>query len=190
MFGSLKKAGIDWIVVFLGNPGEKYTGTRHNVGFMTADACGTRIMKSKFHALTAKTQLDGQNVFLMKPQTYMNLSGTAVAEAARFFKIAPERVIVVSDDVSLPLGKLRIRTGGSAGGHNGLKSIAESLGTQEFPRIKIGVGTPSNGGMVDWVLGTFKGTDAKTIAEAAAKAWDAACVYITQGPDAAMSKFN
>lgn len=194
MFERFKKPSIGWIVVFLGNPGSKYENTRHNVGFMTASVCekktNTKIIKSQFHALTGKCTLSDQTVLLVKPQTFMNLSGNSAAEAARFYKVPPERVLVVSDDVSLPLGTLRVRTKGSAGGHNGLKNIAEKLGTQEYPRVKIGVGGPGQGDMVDWVLGSFKGEDAKVIANAAENAWEAVCTYITDGADAAMSRFN
>jgi PTH1 family peptidyl-tRNA hydrolase len=132
------KAAADWIVAFLGNPGQRYEGTRHNAGFMAAAVLekdkGIKINRVRFHALTAAAVLGGAKVFLMKPQTYMNLSGEAVGAAARFYKIPPERIIVVSDEMALPVGKLRVRSGGSAGGHNGLKSIIAHLGTDRFPR--------------------------------------------------------
>ena len=128
----------------------------------------------------------------MKPVTYMNLSGEAVGEAARFYKIPPERVLVISDDVSLPIGKLRIRKGGSAGGHNGLKSIIQHLGTDQFPRIKIGVGEKPHPDydMADWVLSKFTGEDLKTIQAAVKKAADAVACYVEHGPDKAMNRFN
>ena len=188
--------GADWIVVFLGNPGPKFAGTRHNAGFMTADKCekatGAKIIKARFKALTAQTKVGGQSVLLMKPQTFMNLSGDAVIEAAKFYKVPAERVLVVSDDISLPTGKLRIRTKGSAGGHNGLKSIIARLGTEAFPRVKIGVGAPPHPDydMADWVLGTFKNQDAEDMDAATARAWDAAVCYITEGPEKAMDRFN
>ena len=194
--GLFQKSGVDWIVVFLGNPGPKYAGTRHNAGFMTADECekdtGERIIRARFQALTAQTKVGGQTVLLMKPQTFMNLSGDAVIQAVHFYKTPPERVLVVSDDVSLPLGKLRIRTKGSAGGHNGLKSIIARLGTDAFPRVKIGVGAPPHPeyDMADWVLGSFKNQDAEDMAEAARRAWEAVKSYVTDGPERAMSKFN
>ena len=194
--GLFQKSGVDWIVVFLGNPGLKYAGTRHNAGFMTADECekdtGERIIRARFQALTAQTKVGGQTVLLMKPQTFMNLSGDAVIQAVHFYKTPPERVLVVSDDVSLPLGKLRIRTKGSAGGHNGLKSIIARLGTDAFPRVKIGVGAPPHPeyDMADWVLGSFKNQDAEDMAEAARRAWEAVKSYVTDGPERAMSKFN
>ena len=135
--------GTEWIVVFLGNPGPRYAGTRHNVGFLTADACekdtGVRILKARFRALTALTKIGGAGVLLMKPQTFMNLSGDAVIQAVKYYQVPPERVVVVSDDVSLPLTKLRVRRGGSAGGHNGLKSIIARLETDAFPRVRWGL---------------------------------------------------
>ena len=188
--------GVQWLVVFLGNPGLKYRSTRHNAGFLAADAvekdCGVSIDRLRFHALTAQAELGGQKVLLMKPVTYMNLSGEAVGEAARFYKLPPERVLVISDDVSLPLGKLRIRKGGSAGGHNGLKSIIQHLGTDQFPRIKVGVGQKPHPDydMADWVLSKFAGEDLKTITEAIRKAADAVECLIQEGPDKAMNRFN
>ena len=188
--------GVEWIVVFLGNPGPKFAGTRHNVGFMTADKCekatGAKIMKSRDKALTDRITVDGHGVLLMKPQTFMNLSGDAVGPAAKFFKVPADHVIVVSDDVSLPVGKLRIRTKGSAGGHNGLKSIIAALGTDAFPRVKVGVGSPTHPDydMADWVLGTFKNQDAEDIDVATERAWDAVVCYITEGPEKAMDCFN
>lgn len=197
MFEFMKKSGgVDWLVVFLGNPGLKYAGTRHNAGFMTADkcekACGVKITRSRFKALTAQLRLGQESVLLMKPQTFMNLSGDAVAEAVRFYKLPPERVLVVSDDVSLPVGKLRVRTKGSAGGHNGLKSIIARLGTDAFPRVKIGVGAPAHPDheMIDWVLGCFRDQDALDIDAACGNAWEAVESYIIYGAEKTMSKFN
>lgn len=187
---------VGWIVVFLGNPGMKYDKTRHNAGFMTADKCekatGARITRVRFRALTEQTRVGEETVLLMKPQTYMNLSGEAVGEAAKFYKVPPERVLVVSDDVSLPTGKLRIRAKGSAGGHNGLKSIIQHLGTDAFPRVKIGVGAPPHPDydMADWVLGRFTGKDAQDMDAACARAWEAVETVITQGTEKAMSQFN
>ena len=187
---------VDWIVVFLGNPGTKYDKTRHNAGFMTADKCekatGARITRVRFRALTDQTRVGEETVLLMKPQTYMNLSGEAVGEAAKFYKVPPERVLVVSDDVSLPTGKLRIRAKGSAGGHNGLKSIIQHLGADAFPRVKIGVGAPPHPDydMADWVLGRFTGKDAQDMDAACARAWEAVETVITQGTEKAMSQFN
>ena len=184
------------LVVGLGNPGEKYENTRHNVGFLTVDELAERarvpVQKLKHRALTNTLEVGGVKVLLMKPVTYMNLSGEAVGEAARFYKLPPERVLVISDDVSLPLGKLRIRKGGSAGGHNGLKSIIQHLGTDQFPRIKVGVGQKPHPDydMADWVLSKFAGEDLKTITEAIRKAADAVECLIQEGPDKAMNRFN
>lgn len=188
--------GVQWLVVFLGNPGLKYQNTRHNAGFLTADVvekdCGVRIDRLRFHALTAQTELGGQKVLLMKPQTYMNNSGEAVAPAAKFYKVPPEHILVVSDEIHLQPGRLRIRTKGSAGGHNGLKSIIACLGTDAFPRIRIGVGAPPHPDydMPDWVLGTFRGADKTAMDDAAARAAEACAAYIRDGADRAMSRFN
>lgn len=188
--------GVSWLAVFLGNPGLRYEGTRHNAGFMAADEMekitGAAINRSRFRALTGVCEIGGQGVMLMKPQTYMNLSGEAAAQAARFYKIEPSRVIVVSDEISLPIGKLRIRQKGSAGGHNGLKNIIACLGTEEFPRVRIGVGAPPcpEYDMADWVLGTFKGQDAEIMQEAARRAAQAVECYIADGAERAMGKFN
>lgn len=192
----MNKGGVSWLVVFLGNPGLKYNGTRHNAGFMAADAMekklGVRIDRLRFKALTQTTDIAGQKVMLMKPQTYMNLSGDAVIQAVKFYKLQPEKVIVVSDETSLPVGKLRIRRSGSAGGHNGLKSIIAQLGTDKFPRIRLGVGAPPHPDydMADWVLGAFKGQDAADMEQLAKTAADAVECYISDGPDRAMNKFN
>ena len=191
-----KPGGVSWLIVFLGNPGPRYEMTRHNAGFMAADAMAkeknVNINKARFKALTATCDIGGESVLLMKPQTFMNLSGDAVAQATKFYKIPPERVIVVSDEISLPIGKLRIRTKGSAGGHNGLKDIIAKLGTDAFPRIRIGVGAPPHPDydMADWVLSSFKNQDAEDMLAAAARAAQAAQCYITQGADRAMNRFN
>lgn len=191
-----KPGGISWLIVFLGNPGPRYDFTRHNAGFMAADAMarekGLSINKSRFRALTASCRIGEESVLLMKPQTFMNLSGQAVSQAAGFYKIPPEHIIVVSDEVSLPVGRLRIRTKGSAGGHNGLKDIIARLGTDAFPRIRIGVGAPPHPDydIADWVLSGFKGQDAEDMMAAAARAAEAAECYITQGADRAMNRFN
>ena len=190
------KGGAEWIVAFLGNPGLKYNGTRHNAGFMAADAMekklGVSINKMRFKALTQTVDISGKKVLLMKPQTYMNLSGDAIVQAANFYKVPPERIIVVSDETALPIGRLRIRRGGSAGGHNGLKSVIARLGTDQFPRIRLGVGDKPHPDydMADWVLAAFKGQDAADMELIAKKAADAVECYITEGADRAMNKFN
>ena len=197
MFDRLRSSGgVSWIIVFLGNPGAKYNGTRHNAGFMAADAMADElkvsINKLRFKALTATVSIGGEKVLLMKPQTYMNLSGEAVGQAVKFYKVNPDHVIVVSDEVAIPIGKLRIRKGGSAGGHNGLKNIIQHLGTDQFPRMRMGVGAAPHPDydMADWVLSTFKNQDAETMAELAKKVSAALQSYITDGADRAMNKYN
>lgn len=190
-----KPSGISWLVVFLGNPGPKYAGTRHNAGFLTADAAekryGVSINRSRFKALTASCELGGEKVLFMKPQTYMNLSGDAVQQAVSFYKIPAEHVLVVSDEMSLPVGKIRIRPKGSAGGHNGLKSIISVLGTENFPRIRLGVGAPPpEYDVKDWVLSTFRNQDAEDFHDAAERAAQAVEAYITLGPEKAMNLYN
>ena len=188
--------GVKWLVVFLGNPGPRYEGTRHNAGFMAADAMarakGLSINRARFKALTATCDIGGESVMLMKPQTFMNLSGEAAAQAVKFYKITPDHVIVVSDEISLPIGKLRVRKKGSAGGHNGLKSIIACLGTEEFPRIRLGVGAPPHPDydMADWVLSAFKNQDAEDMKAAAQKAAEAVECYILHGPDKTMNLYN
>ena len=188
--------GVRWLIVCLGNPGPRYEGTRHNAGFMTADALAKKlnvsVNRARFRALTATAEIGGEKVLLMKPQTYMNLSGEAAAQAAKFYHIPPERVLVVSDETALPIGKLRVRSKGSAGGHNGLKSLIACLGSDQFPRIRLGVGAPPHEDydLADWVLSSFKNQDAEDMAEAAVRAAEAVVSYITEGPERTMNKFN
>ena len=189
-------SGIQWLVVGLGNPGAKYESTRHNMGFLVVDKLAQneklKFNKLRFKAWTATWEVSGEKVLLMKPQTYMNLSGEAVGQAARFYKIPADHVLVISDDIALPAGKLRIRAGGSAGGHNGLKNIIQHLGTDRFPRIKVGVGSPQQAehDIADWVTGKPMGEDQKVIIEALDKAVAAIPVLIGQGVDRAMNRFN
>ena len=191
-----KPSGVNWLVVFLGNPGPRYEGTRHNAGFMTADAFAkahrVEINRARFRALTGVCELGEEKVLLMKPQTYMNLSGEAVRQAVRFYKIPPQHVLVVSDEIALPIGKLRVRAKGSAGGHNGLKNIIACLGTEEFPRIRLGVGAPPHPDydMADWVLSSFKNQDADDMEKAAARAAEAVECYILRGPERTMNLYN
>ena len=186
----------DFLLVCLGNYGAKYENTRHNIGFMAADLLARRenlkITRLRFRALTDTWVVGGKKVLVMKPQTYMNLSGEAVGEAARFYKIPPERVIVISDDVSLPVGKLRVRASGSAGGHNGLKNIIAHLSTDAFPRIKVGVGAPPHPDydMADWVIGTFSTQERKLIDDALTRALGAAECIATGSVTEAMNHFN
>lgn len=196
MLFNKKSGGVDWLLVCLGNPGDQYENTRHNIGFMVADELGERhnipIQRLKFRALTNTITVGDEKVLLMKPVTYMNLSGEAVHEAAAFYKIPPERVLVISDEVSLAPGKIRVRRSGSAGGHNGLKNIIAHLGTDQFPRIRLGVGQKPHPDydMADWVLGKFQGEDKKAVEEAVKKAADAAECLIREGVDKAMNKYN
>ena len=191
-----QSGGVGWMIVFLGNPGARYECTRHNAGFMAADAMaaakGVAVNRARFHALTAAVTIGGEKVLLMKPQTFMNLSGDAVGEAVRFYKLAPERVLVVSDEVSLPLGRLRVRAKGSAGGHNGLKSIIAALGTDAFPRIRIGVGAKPHPDypMADWVLGRIPEEDQKKIFSVLGCVAEAVPMVLDGRFDDAMSKFN
>ena len=196
MFFRNNTGGAEWLLVGLGNPGTQYENTRHNVGFLVADELAERqnapIQRLKFKALTNLLTISGEKVLVMKPVTYMNLSGEAVRPAADFYKIPPEHIIVISDDTALDVGKLRIRKSGSAGGHNGLKSISQHLGTDQFPRIRVGVGKKPHPDydLADWVLGKFQGEDRKAIAAAVERCADAVECYIKEGPDRAMNKFN
>ena len=196
LFGKKSSGGVEWLLVCLGNYGQKYENTRHNIGFMAADRLveknDLRCNRLRFRALTEIIDFGGAKVLLMKPQTYMNLSGEAVGEAARFYKVPPERVLVISDDVSLPLGKLRVRGNGSAGGHNGLKNIIAHLGTDRFPRVKVGVGAPPNPeyDMVDWVIGGFTADERKVIDAAIDRALDAAECVIEKGVTEAQNRYN
>jgi PTH1 family peptidyl-tRNA hydrolase len=185
--------GVSWLVVFLGNPGLRYEGTRHNAGFMTGDAFARKnkvaINRARFQALTASCRVGGESVLLMKPQTYMNNSGEAVAKAARFYKVDPSHVLVVSDEMSLPVGSVRVRPKGSAGGHNGLKSIIERVGSCGFARVKVGVGKDKEN-VVAHVLGKFGPEERKVMDASVAAAADAVATVVSQGPDAAMNAFN
>lgn len=191
-----KGAPVSWIAVFLGNPGARYENTRHNAGYMTAEViektAGVTLNRVKFNALTATMMLGGQSVLLMKPQTYMNLSGNAARQAMKFYKVPLSNIIAVSDDVSLPAGKLRIRKRGSSGGHNGLKDIIAKCGGEDFPRIKIGVGSPprEDWELVDWVLSKLSGEDLKQISNAASCAATALETIVSKGIDFAMAEFN
>ena len=191
-----KSGGVDWLLVCLGNPGDKYENTRHNVGYMVADQVADRanvpIQKLKYKALTNTVTIGGQKVLIMKPITYMNLSGEAVRQAVDFFKVPADHVLVVSDDTALAVGRLRIRKGGSAGGHNGLKNIILHLGTDQFPRLRLGVGEKPHPDydLADWVLGKFQGEDKKAMDAAVKKAADAIECILSQGLDRGMNKFN
>ena len=191
-----QKPTYDWLIAGLGNPGPEYEKTRHNTGFMSLDLLAARLQvkvsKERFKALTAQADFDGQRLLLMKPQTFMNASGIAIEAAAHFYKIPPERVLVLFDDISLPVGKLRIRKNGSAGGHNGLKSIISCLGSDQFPRVKIGVGAKPHPDydLADWVLSSFSKAEQPKLDRALGNARDAALCILTDGCEKAAASFN
>ncbi len=198
MFSKFKNAtaGFDYLIVGLGNPGKKYETTRHNVGFLCIENLENQLnftaKKLRFHSLLGETKIEGKRVLVMKPQTMMNNSGLAVKECAQFYKIPPENIIVIFDDISLAPGTLRIRRKGSAGGHNGIKSIISHLGSENFPRIKIGVGAKPHPDydLADWVLSNFPKNDIPAVKDALNNAC-AALNYIVKGDfEGAMSKFN
>ncbi|MDD7771291.1 MAG: aminoacyl-tRNA hydrolase [Firmicutes bacterium] len=184
------------MIVGLGNPGEAYARTRHNVGFRTVDLLAQRldvkIDRVKCKALTRLVELAGHKVLLVKPQTYMNASGQSVLWASQYYKVPPERILVLSDDISLPVGRIRVRAQGSAGGHNGLKSIIADLKSQEFPRVKIGVGAKPcpEYDLADWVLSNFTAQEEKALKEAIDHAADAAVEVLRAGVPSAASRFN
>ncbi|MBE6643290.1 MAG: aminoacyl-tRNA hydrolase [Ruminococcaceae bacterium] len=192
----LPTGNITHLVVGLGNPGEKYAKTRHNVGFMTldylSDKLNLKITKSKFKALVGDGELGGKRVLFMKPQTFMNNSGEAVREAVEFYKIPVSNVIVIFDDISLQPGKMRIRQKGSDGGHNGIKSIIYHLNSNEFPRIKIGVGAKPNPeyDLADWVLGDIAKEDREVTMTCIEKAYLALPLIIEGKTEQAMGMFN
>ena len=186
----------EWLVVGLGNPGKKYENTRHNTGFLVMDTLcrehGVSCDRSRFRALTGEAVLGGKRVLLLKPQTFMNLSGEAVREAAAFYKIPPERVLVIFDDISLPVGTLRIRAKGSAGGQNGVKNIIFMLGSDQFPRIKVGVGSKPHPDydLADWVLSSFRPEEQESMQDAAKRAAAAVSELIEHGVPSAVQKYN
>lgn len=190
------KSTFEYLIVGLGNPGRKYEFTRHNAGFLFVDILSEKyaftVKKLKFHALIGEARIDGKRCLVMKPQTMMNNSGEAVKEACSFYKIPPENVIVVFDDISLDVGKLRIRRNGSAGGHNGIKSIINHLGSDKFPRIKVGVGAKPHPDydLADWVLSEFTKAEGKQLRQTVDNACDAIPLMIKGETEKAMSNFN
>lgn len=198
VFSKFKKpTGVpEYLIVGLGNPGDKYTLTRHNVGFMfidrLADRMNIKVNKLKFKGLYGDGTVGGVRCLLLKPQTFMNLSGESVGEIAKFYKIPPQNVIVAFDDVSLNIGELRIRKKGSAGGHNGIKSIIAHLGSEDFPRIKIAIGPKTHPQMdlADFVLGRISKDDEIKLAKAVDNAVDAVALMVQGKTDQAMNKFN
>ena len=185
-----------WLIVGLGNPGPEYAKTRHNVGFrcldLLAEKLGVRVDKAKFQGLYGQTDYHGNRLYLLKPLTYMNLSGRSVLQLSAFFQVPPQRIIVLFDDISLEPGRLRVRPNGSAGGHNGIKSIIAELGSQEFPRVKIGVGAKPHPDfdLAAWVLSTFSAQEEKALLVSLENGAQAALTIIDQGTAAAANKFN
>ena len=187
--------GIEFIVAGLGNPDRKYENTRHNAGFRAADALADRLDlrldRIKYKSLCAPAVIAGKKVLLMKPSTYMNLSGQAVTEAMRFFKVPPEKALIIFDDISLDVGKLRIRRKGSDGGHNGMKNIIYLSGSDQFPRIKLGVGKkPPEWDLADWVLSNFTNSEEKLLEQAVDNACQAVELMVDGQTDKAMNLFN
>jgi PTH1 family peptidyl-tRNA hydrolase len=182
------------VVVGLGNPGNRYAGTRHNVGFDVVDRLaqtpGTGRFQSRFQAQIAELFEDPYKVLLVKPETFMNLSGRAVRQVLDFYQLPPEVLLVVCDDINLPLGKLRVRMKGSHGGHNGLRDITNHLGSADYARLRIGVGAPPEDEAVDHVLGRFRPSERAVIDDAAARAVQAVVVWIHQGIQTCMNRFN
>ena len=182
------------LVVGLGNPGSKYDGTRHNVGFevidrLAAGGSGTRFSR-KFDGQLAEVEIDFRRVLLLKPDTFMNLSGRSVVPALRFYQLEPSDLLVVCDDLNLPLGKLRFRRGGSDGGQKGLRDITTHLGTDDYPRLRVGIGDRGPVDAADYVLGRFRPTERPTIDDGMIAATQAIAVWVAQGADAAMNRFN
>ena len=184
------------LIVGLGNPGSKYDRTRHNCGFraidLLADKLSCKIDKGKFQGLYGQTTYAGKKLYLLKPQTYMNLSGRSVLQLSAYFNIPPPRIIVMFDDISLAPGVLRIRPNGSAGGHNGIKSIISEIGSQEFPRVKIGVGAKPHAeqDLADWVLSTFSASEEKLLEKALVDAGEAALCIIEKGTQQAANSYS
>ena len=185
-----------WLIVGLGNPGKEYERTRHNAGFraldILAEKLGCKVDKLKFQGLYGQCKYSGKKLYLLKPQTFMNASGRSVLQLSAYFHIPPQRIVVIFDDVSLAPGRLRIRNDGSAGGHNGVKSLIAELGTQDFPRVKVGVGAKPHAEqpLADWVLSTFSAQDEKALSVSLPRAADAALTVITDGVYEAANRFN
>lgn len=197
LFKKPKPAGpVDFLIVGLGNPGKKYEGTRHNAGFAALEALAeslhVKMDRVRFKSFCAQTELDGQRVLLMMPQTFMNLSGEAVREAMQFYKLPPERVLVLFDDISLPVGTIRIRRKGSAGGQKGMASIIALCGSDQFPRVKIGIGEKPHPDydLADWVLSRFTKEEAPRLLDAAKNAAEAARLIAAGKVDEAMNRFS
>ena len=193
MFGKKQES---WLIVGLGNPGKEYERTRHNAGWRALDVLcqklGCKADKLKFQGLYTQLNYEGKKLYLLKPQTFMNASGKSVVQLSAYFQIPPERIIVLFDDISLPPGRLRIRGDGSAGGHNGIKSIIQEIGSQSFPRVKIGVGAKPNErqDLADWVLSGMSSSDEKALSSALERAADAALCIMDHGVYEAANRYN
>lgn len=191
-----KQSGNHWLIVGLGNPGREYERSRHNCGFravdLLAEHLGCKIDKLKFQGLYTQTRFEDGKLFLLKPQTYMNLSGRSVVQLSAYFQIPPQQIIVLFDDISLAPGRLRVRPNGSAGGHNGIKSIIQELGSQDFPRVKIGVGGKPNPDfdLADWVLSDFSAQEEKALSFSLNAAGEAALTIIRESISQAAAKYN
>jgi PTH1 family peptidyl-tRNA hydrolase len=190
------KNAENWLIVGLGNPGSQYEKTKHNCGFRAIDVLASslncKVDKAKFQGLYGQVLWEGRKLFLLKPQTYMNLSGRSVLQLSAYFNIPPERIIVLFDDISLPPGRIRIRADGSAGGHNGIKSIISELGSQQFPRVKIGVGAKPqpDSDLADWVLSGFSASEEKHLIGALKNAAEAALCIIEKGVPESANRYN
>ncbi len=193
MFGRTDES---WLIVGLGNPGREYERSRHNCGFRALDILAQKLNckvdKMKFQGLYGQVSLNGKKVFLLKPMTFMNLSGKSVLQLSSYFHIPPQRIIVMFDDISLVPGRLRVRGDGSAGGHNGIKSIISELGSQDFPRVKIGVGAKPTAeyDLADWVLSSFSSLEEKALGPALERAGEAALCIMEKGTMEAANRFN
>ena len=193
MFGRKSET---WLIVGLGNPGREYENTRHNAGFRALDILaaklGCKVDKAKFQGLYGQVTHNGRKLLLLKPQTYMNLSGRSVLQLSAFFQVPPQNIIILFDDISLEPGRLRLRKDGSAGGHNGIKSIINEIGSQDFPRVKIGVGAKAHPeqDLADWVLSGMSASDEKALASALERAADAALCIIDKGVPESANRYN
>ena len=198
MFNKFKKAGGDstyeYLIVGLGNPGTKYETTRHNAGFLCVtrleDTLGFKTKKLKFHALIGDTKIGNHKVLVMKPQTMMNNSGVAVGECAKFYKIPPENIIVIYDDIDIPTGTFRIRKKGSPGTHNGMRNIFQHIQTNDFPRIRVGIGSGKKANLAGYVTGGISKSEQEILADVLKNSADAAACIIEKGIDKAMNEYN
>jgi len=182
------------LIVGLGNPGQQYRNTRHNMGFITLDRLSDRVgfsmEKIRFHGLTGEIRMGGEKVVFLKPQTYMNNSGESVREAVNFYKIPHDHLLIIYDDIDIPTGNLRIRGSGSAGTHNGMRSCIYQLGFDDFPRIRVGIGSPEGRDLINYVTGGFTPEEVPLLEAAVDRACDAVITYVEQGIDTAMNRFN